>query len=165
MATENKTAIDTAFEELEETFGNSKSIRREVINQLRKQVCKIEITDYDKPVMIQSRMMIAKTIDDLLKSDDDAAYKKLKIQLARKDSETNGVVGAAVVGILKNIRAMGMEQGNHGVDQDESMKELKKLQESNPELAITEGELEECGTVPTADGDVPKKKKEEDEDE
>ena len=165
MATENKTAVDVAFEELEETFGNSKTIRREIISQLRKQVSKLEISEYDKPMMIQAKLMIGKTLNDLLISDDDAAYKKLKVQLARKDSETNGVVGAAVVGILKNIRAMGMEQGNHGVDQDESMKELKKLQESNPELAITEGELEECGTIPTADGDVPKKKKEEDEDE
>jgi len=165
MATENKTAVDVAFEELEETFGNSKTIRREIISQLRKQVSKLEISEYDKPMMIQAKLMIGKTLNDLLISDDDAAYKKLRVQLARKDSETNGVVGAAVVGILKNIRAMGMEQGNHGVDPDESMKELKKLQESNPELAITEGELEECGTVPTADGDVPKKKKEEDEDE
>jgi len=165
MATENKTAVDVAFEELEETFGNSKTIRREIISQLRKQVSKLEISEYDKPMMIQAKLMIGKTLNDLLISDDDAAYKKLRVQLARKDSETNGVVGAAVVGILKNIRAMGMEQGNHGVDPDESMKELKKLQESNPELAITERELEECGTVPTADGDVPKKKKEEDEDE
>jgi hypothetical protein len=58
-----------------------------------------------------------------------------------------------------------MENGNHGVDQDAAMEELKKLQESNSELVITEGELEECGTVPTAEGDVPRKKKEEDDDE
>ena len=165
METKNKTAVDVAFEELEETFGNSKTIRREIIGQLRKQICKIEVSDYDKPVMIQSRMMIAKTLDDLLKSDDDAAYKKLKVQLARKDSETNGVVGAAVVNILKNIKAMGEASGEHKVDPDETMSELKKMQEGNEELTVTSGELEECGSTPTNDGiPQPTKKKEKDED-
>ena len=165
MDNQPKNEVDLAFEELEKTFGSTKTVRREMIDMLRKQIIKCEIGEFDKALMISAKMSVIKTLDDLLKSDDDAAYKKLKVQLARKDSETNGVVGAAVVNILRNIKAMGEANGEHKVDPDEAMSELKKMQEGNEELTVTSGELEECGSTPTNDGiPQPTKKKEKDED-
>ena len=48
MAEKQKTALDEAFEEVESTFGENRVIRREMINQLRKQVTKMEISEFDK---------------------------------------------------------------------------------------------------------------------
>ena len=170
MAEATKTPIDAAFEEVSETFGHSRTIRREMIDQLRKQVCKMEISEYDKPMMIQAKLMIAKTLDDLLVSDESVSVKKLKMQLARKDSETNGAVGATIVNLIKSIRATGEmfpeDQGE--VDRAAALKDLKDKQDENPNLKISDGELEACGSMPTTDGEEPHtlpEKKEEDEDE
>lgn len=171
MSEVTKTPIDTAFEEVAETFGHSRTIRRELIGQLQKQIGKIQITEFDKPMMIQARLMIAKTLDDLLKSDEDVSVKKLKMQLARKDSETNGAVGATIVNLIKSIRATGemFPEENGEVDRSAALKELKDKQEANPDLTVTEGELEACGSMPTTDGELPEpsseKKEEDDEDE
>lgn len=170
MAEATKTPIDAAFEEVSETFGHSRTIRRELIDQLQKQIGKIQITEFDKPMMIQARLMIAKTLDDLLKSDEDVSVKKLKMQLARKDSETNGAVGATIVNLIKSIRATGEmfpeDQGE--VDRAAALKDLKDKQDENPNLKISDGELEACGSMPTTDGEesptLPEKK-EDDEDE
>lgn len=170
MAEATKTPIDAAFEEVSETFGHSRTIRREMIDQLRKQVCKMEISEYDKPMMIQAKLMIAKTLDDLLVSDESVSVKKLKMQLARKDSETNGAVGATIVNLIKSIRATGEmfpeDQGE--VDRAAALKDLKDKQDENPSLKISDGELEACGSMPTTDGEEPPtlpEKKEDDEDE
>ena len=170
MAEATKTPIDAAFEEVSEAFGHSRTIRREMIDQLRKQVCKMEISEYDKPMMIQAKLMIAKTLDDLLVSDESVSVKKLKMQLARKDSETNGAVGATIVNLIKSIRATGeMFPDDHGeVDRAAALKDLKDKQDENPNLKISDGELEACGSMPTTDGEEPPtlpEKKEEDEDE
>ena len=109
-------------------------------------------------------------MDDLLKSDQDVSVKKLKMQLARKDSETNGAVGATIVNLIKSIRATGeMFPEDHGeVDRAAALKDLKDKQDENPNLKISDGELEACGSMPTTDGEEPPtlpEKKEEDEDE
>ena len=169
MSEKQKTALDAAFEEVESVFSENRVIRREMINQLRKQVTKMEISEYDKPMMIQAKLMIGKTLDDLLKSDEDVSVKKLKMKLARKDSETNGMVGQTIVNLLKNIRVNGEpSDNNESVSRDNVMEELQKQQESNKELAISDGEVEECGSTPSTDGNEPivtKEEKEDDEDE
>ena len=171
MAEATKTPIDAAFEEVAETFGHSRTIRREMIDQLRKQVTKCEISEFDKPGMIQAKLLIASTLDGLLKSDEDVSLKKLKMQLARKDSETNGAVGATIVNLIKSIRATGeMFPEDHGeVDRAAALRDLKDKQNENPNLKITDGELEACGSMPTTDSEEPiptsDQKEEDDEDE
>lgn len=155
MSTTQKTALDEAFEEVESVFSENRVIRREMINQLRKQVTKMEISEYDKPMMIQAKLMIGKTLDDLLKSDEDVSVKKLKMKLARNDSETNGMVGQTIVNLLRNIRASGEPSDSVGkVDRDDVTAELQKIQEGNSELSITDGETEECGSTPSTDGEI-----------
>ena len=170
MSEKQKTALDAAFEEVESTFGENRIIRREMIAQLRKQAAKMEISEYDKPIMIQSKLMITKTLDDLLKSDEDVSIKKFKMRLARKDSESNGLIGQTIVNLLKNIRVTGEPSDTvDTVSRDNVMEELQKQQESNKELAISDGEVEECGSTPSTDGNEPivtkEEEKEDDEDE
>lgn len=170
MAEATKTPIDAAFEEVNETFGSARTVRREMIEMLRKQITKCQITEFDKALMITAKMSVIKTLDDLLKSDSEISVKKLKMQLARKDSETNGAVGATIVNLIKSIRATGEmfpeDQGE--VDRAAALKDLKDKQDENPNLKISDGELEACGSMPTTDSEehlpLPEKK-EEDEDE
>jgi len=165
MSEKQKTALDAAFEDVEATFGENRVIRREMINQLRKQAAKIEISEYDKALMITAKMSVLKTLDDLLKSDEDVSIKKFKMRLARKDSETNGMVGQTIVNLLKNIRVTGEPSDTiSNVSRDNVMEELQKQQESNQELAISDGEVEECGSTPSTDGNEPIVTKEEKED-
>ena len=170
MAEATKTPIDAAFEEVNETFGSARTVRREMIEMLRKQITKCQITEFDKALMITAKMSVIKTLDDLLKSDSEISVKKLKMHLARKDSETNGAVGATIVNLIKSIRATGeMFPEDHGeVDRAAALKDLKDKQDENPNLKISDGELEACGSMPTTDGEEPPtlpEKKEEDEDE
>ena len=157
MAEATKTPIDAAFEEVAETFGSARTVRREMIEMLRKQIVKCEINEYDKALMISAKMSVIKTLDDLLKSDQDVSVKKLKMQLARKDSETNGAVGATIVNLIKSIRATGEmfpeDQGE--VDRAAALKDLKDKQDENPNLKISDGELEACGSMPTTDSEEP----------
>lgn len=173
MAEKSKTAIDEAFEEFESECGGNKEIRKQLITKLVSAAQQMEITAFDKPMAIQSKLMISKTIDDLLKSNEDLSLKKLKMRLARKDSETNGMVGQTVVALLKSIRATGEQPGDQSsqIDHNAVMAELKSKQgEHKEELKISDGELEACGTSPTTDGNtdvtaVANEKEKEDEDE
>lgn len=157
MAEKSKTAIDEAFEEFESECGGNKEIRKQLITKLVSAAQQMEITAYDKPMAIQSKLMISKTIDDLLKSNEDLSLKKLKMRLARKDSETNGMVGQTVVALLKSIRATGEQSGGQSsqIDHNAAMTELKaKQDEHKEELKISDGELEACGSSPTTDGNA-----------
>ena len=59
---ESTNSLDAAFKELEDTSGGNRVIRREMINQLRTQIPKMMIGEFDKPMMIQAKLMIAKTL-------------------------------------------------------------------------------------------------------
>ena len=150
-------SLDEAFKELEETCGNNRVIRREMINQLRAQIPKMMIGEFDKPMMIQAKLMIAKTLDDLLKSDDEVSVRNLKLKLARKDSETNGMVGETVTRLLRSIRPDGKMFNEPGQDINRGavMEQLKGMQEKNPELTVSKDETEECGSTPSIDNDEP----------
>lgn len=171
MSDKKKTAIDEAFEEFEQTTGNNRVVRREMIESLRKALANPEMapSPYDKAMAMQAKVAVFKTLDDLLKSEEDVSLKSLKMRLARKDSETNGMVGQTVVALLKSIRASGEDNGGtpKEIDRGAAISDLKKLQEGNKELEITPGELEQCASTPTSDGNVPvnNDKKEEDEEE
>lgn len=167
----SKNDLDQAFNEIEEVFGQNRTIRREMIESLRKQASKMEISEYDKPMMVQAKLMIVKTLDDILKSDEDVSLKKIKMKMSRKDSETNGMVGASIVELLKSIRgnkdALKGGGTSEGVNHDEALSQLKELQQNNKKLEVLDGEIEACGSTPTTDGETPvavkKDTKEEDE--
>lgn len=163
-----KNELDIAFEEFESECGGSAAIRAEMINSLRQQVARgvAEIHEGDKPMMIQAKLMIFKTLDDITKSKEDVTLKKLKMKLARKNSETNGMVGTAVVELMKQIRAdradstRKVTEGDLAQASDDIAKREKELLESgDPELVkaitVSDGETIECGTVPTSDGPAP----------
>ena len=160
----NNSELDSAFQELEQDFGYAKEVRREIINNLRVEAAKVRIEPTDKAMMVTAKMSIIKTLDDMLKSDSALTLDKLKMKLARKDSETNGLVGQTIAAMLKNMRV------NDGLGQDQSkdptegaMEELteraKALETTGDEktkkaLAISDGETQECGGLPTTSAPV-----------
>ena len=160
----NNSELDAAFKELEEDFGYAKEARREVIKNLRVEAAKIKFSEFDKATVTMAKVSILKTLDDILKSDSDLTLQKLKMKLARKDSETNGLVGQTIAAMLKNMRV------NDGLGQDPSkdptegaMEELaeraKALETTGDEktkkaLAISDGETQECGGLPTTSAPV-----------
>lgn len=157
---ESKNELDLAFEEFEHEAGENKTIRKEMIKALQKVVAnpEMEITPYDKSMLIQSKLMIFKTLDDLLKSNEDVTMKRVKMKLTRKNDETNGVIGESIVNLLKNIRVTADADGNTIMDPTKTMDDLnKRVKEmtdtgSNKikqQLAISEGELEVCDKLTT----------------
>ena len=161
--------LDQAFEELANECNENRVIRRELIGQLRTAASKMTIGEFDKPSMITAKLLIPKTLDDLLKSDEDISIKRLKMKLLRNSDEVNSNIGQTIVNLLKNIRVTGEPSDTIGsVNRDNVIEELQKKQEGNKDLAISDGEIEECGSLPSTDGNEPvikKKEKEDEEDE
>jgi len=165
----NSSELDQAFKELEEDFGFSKEARREVIRNLRSQAASVKISEYDKATTIMAKMSIVKTFDDLLKSDSDLTLQKLKMKLARKDSETNGLVGQTIASMLKSIRVSDTLNAQAKVDPTEgAMDAIKQRAEellksgdkkTAKALTVTEGETTDCGGAgPTTSTPVAKLK-------
>lgn len=151
--------FDLAFEELDKEFGASREMRKQAIELLQRQLAFAEIREGDKPMMIQSRLAIVKTLDDLIKSNTDLSLQKVKMQLARREGESNGMIGDAVVELLKLARA-----DRKDVRKDENPQPIGDLKKIDAELSqkaaeldlqISEGEMEACGTAPTSDSDNP----------
>lgn len=147
--TSSKSDIDIAFAQFEQEGADNRIIRKEMIDGLRRQLAKAEIYEGDKPMMIQAKLMIYKTLDDLVKSDENASLQKIKMIMTRKADESNGVVGAAVVGLLKEIRAMhnGNDNLAPGPNAEAALEAAAREALARGEevgLDITEGELEAC---------------------
>ena len=174
MASNNE--LDQAFQELEADFGYAKEVRRELIDNLRVQAAKIKISEYDKPMMITAKMTVVKTLDDMLKSDSSLTLDKLKMKLARKDSETNGAIGATIAAMLKSMR-INEDVGGGSTPKDptegamdaitERAEQISKEGDAKTKkaLIITDGETTECNGLPSSEVPVTKLKplKEDDE--
>lgn len=157
--TPTKNEIDQAFDTFEEQYKENRGIRKEMISQLRKQISKVEINpEYDKPMLIQSKLMVLKTLDDIIKSDEDMNIKRLRLKLQRKNDESNGMVGAAVVSLLKELKLNATSEGNRG-DGERALEDAKKQLEARVEqiqaeggdaakaIAVSDGEILEGSTV------------------
>lgn len=154
---ESKNELDIAFEEFENELGDSREIRREMISQLRNQIKICTIESGDKPFLITAKLEILKTLDGLLNSESDISLKKIKMRLARKSDESNAMVGASIVQLLKSIRtnetdgettskqelSASMEQLTHRVE-DIAKSGDEKAKKS---LTINDGELEACEKI------------------
>lgn len=152
-----QTDFDKTFDELNKVCEENRIVRKQMISLLSQQISKCEISSYDKPLMITAKMSVLKTLDDLLKSDEDVSVRNLKLKLARKDSETNGMIGETVTRLLKSIRPDGklLNEPGQDINRGAVMDELKNMQENNPELAVSKAETEECGASPSVDNDEP----------
>lgn len=154
---ESKNELDIAFEEFENELGDSREIRREMISQLRNQIKICTIESGDKPFLITAKLEILKTLDGLLNSESDISLKKIKMRLARKSDESNAMVGASIVQLLKSIRtnetdgettskqelSASMEQLTHRAE-DIAKSGDEKAKKS---LTINDGELEACEKI------------------
>ena len=160
----SKTDLDLAFEELEKDYAYNRVIRKEMINNLRQFAAKTKIDEYDKPMAVQAKLMIFKTLDDIVKSDEDVSMKKVKFRLARKDSETNGAIGTAIINLLKQVRATGNTvDGDAAIANADNISSIdaiearaRQLVEEGDEkvkkaLDISDGELLECAATPSTD--------------
>lgn len=160
-------AMDQAFEEFEKECAGNREMRRAMIQKLHDVAMKMEIhPEFEKAMTLQAKLMIPKTIDDLLKSDENASLQKLKLKLARKDAETNGAVGTAVVELLKMVHVNEHQQGAVAAKPDSQQitdtieAKCKVLSEGDEKakkaLAISEGELTKCEGGPTSDAGAEK---------
>jgi hypothetical protein len=150
--TPTKNEIDQAFDTFEEQYRENKDIRREMISQLRKQISRVEINpDVDKPMLIQSKLMVLKTLDDIIKSDEDMNIKRLRLKLQRKNDESNGMVGAAVVSLLKELKLNATSEGNRGDGERALEARVEQIQAEGGDaakaIAVSDGEILEGSTV------------------
>ena len=156
MATGSQSEFDKAFQEMEEDFSYSKKARRELIENLRDQACKIKFSEYDKASVTLAKVAIVNAFDGLLKSDENLSLQKIKMKLARKDSETNGLVGQTIAAMLKSIRVNEMsDTGASKTDPTEGAmeaitqraEELVKTGDKKTikALTVSDGETTECG--------------------
>ena len=175
----SQSELDIAFQQMEEDFAFTKEARRELIAKLRAEANKLTFSQEDKAMVIQAKVSILKTLDDVLKSDSDLALQKLKAKLARKDSETNGVVGSTIVAMLKSMRVNeeGLTTGDKTTDPTKDamaavtdrVNDLLRDGDSKTKQAldISEGETQECTDKPSSEIPIkdlkPLKEKDEDE--
>ena len=139
--------LDEAFSELEKEFDESRPIRGQMIQLLQSQLDKCKIGDCDKPMMITAKMDVIKTLNSLLQSNEDLSLKKVKMQLARREGESNGMIGDAVVELLKLARAdrkdVKKDDAPHVEDLKKADQELSQ-KAAELDLHIAEGEMEAC---------------------
>lgn len=95
--------INALFTELQHRFKKTTSIRKKVIKQLMAVVDDITLTGDDKASMIEAKMGIIKTLDDILKSDENNHTGLIKTMLYRQETESNANAKDAAVAMLREI--------------------------------------------------------------
>ena len=155
----SKNEIDQAFDVFEEQYRENRTIRKEMIKKLREIVAKVDIDPaYEKSTVLLAKMDIFKTLDGVIKSDEDMNIKRLRLKLQRKNDESNGMVGAAVVSLLKELKLNTVSEGNRG-EGEKALEDAKRQLDARMEqiqaeggdaakaIAVTDGEILEGPTV------------------
>lgn len=150
-------AIDKFVSEAE--FANT--VRKELITQLREDVKKMRVSEFDKAMVISAKMSINTTLLSALKDCEDSASKRVKMELSRTEQENESNCSAAVVQLLQMIRADEANGGTQNVPKRQEEEVQDAIEKRGKELGvtITEGELEGCGDIPK--GTAPKSKENE----
>ena len=147
-----KSALDKAFEEFEQESANCKFVRKEMIEQLRKELPKVQIQEGDKSMMIQSKMSVISTLSGLLKDAESAAAGKVKLRLSMSEQESAGQYSKTIVNLMKMISLADAPKADGSVQVDETQvqKDLE-ARAVKDKIQISDGELEQCaGSTPEA---------------
>jgi len=149
-----KSALDQAFDKFQEDTEDCRFIRKEMIEQLRKDLPKAQVCEGDKAMMIQAKMSIVTTLNGLLKDVESAAAGKVKLRLSISEQESAGQYSKSIVNLLKMISVADAPKadGSTVVDDSQIQGDLEK-RAAEEKIEITEGEISECsGTA----GEAPK---------
>ena len=106
MSTTTLNSLDKSLEKLESTFSNVEGDRSLLISKMRSIVAKCDIDPVnDAPRMIETKLQILNTFDNLLKSAESSAVTAAKTQMQRKNDESSEMSRQMVVEMLKNINS------------------------------------------------------------
>ena len=140
-----KQPIEIAIENLQEAVGFSSEIRNVMIQKLRTEINNLEINAMNSgAALIEAKLGIYKTLDDLLKSNVADANTVAKAVLGKKAEESQQDARAAAIEVLKLVGLRDLPGKNafqsdpNGDDKLQAT--LEKAQETNPELKISEEE-------------------------
>lgn len=106
------THIDDAFKEMDQIASDSMLRRHAMIAALEEVVKKANL-DFEKDTArtVEVKLAAMKTLDDLLKGQENVSMAKVKLALSRVDTKTNQNVSAIAVEMLKRIQMA--ESGNY----------------------------------------------------
>lgn len=144
-----KTKIDIALDKLQETISVADVVRQGMITTLRAETDVVQLnSNQSSATVLDAKMNIFKTLDDLLKSTVHDANIGVKSLLIKQDSETNESAKNATLELLKAISVNDRPNNNEFIDAGDGNKileeKLNAAREKHPELKleITESELE-----------------------
>lgn len=139
-----KSALDQAFDKFKEETENVSFIRKEMIEQLRKDLPKAQLVDGDKAMMIQAKMSVMSTLNGLLKDVESASMNRVKLRLSINEQESAGQAAKSIVQLLKLIRADDRPEGEGDTRSDRDIQSELDSRAVKEKIIISEGELKPC---------------------
>ena len=140
-----KSNLDIAFEEFESLAKENNAVRRELIDQLRKDVKAVgKVSEYDKAMMVSAKMSMYTTLTGIMKDVENTAMQKVKLKMQRSEQESGGSLAAAVTHLLKMVRADDIHRSETPVKSDSEVASELNAQAEKLGIEVSEGELQPC---------------------
>ena len=156
-----KSALDRAFDKFQEETEGVSFIRKEMIDQLRKDLPKAQLVEGDKAMMIQAKMSVMTTLNGLLKDVESASINRVKLRLSINEQESAGQAAKSIVQLLKLIRADDRPEGSGDTRSDADIQSELDSRAAKEKITISEGELKPCdGGTPSLPESTPTKQEE-----
>jgi len=136
--------IDKQFHDLQNITQESNKYRDQLIQKLLSAANTIHITpDNDRSTITDAKLNVLKTIDELLKSKEQAVMSQIKLALNKKDSDAITQGAEIVADFLKKINpAMAVSQVTTNINDPSVEEALEKRFEEEQIPEIKEEELE-----------------------
>lgn len=139
-----KSALDQAFDKFQKDTESVSFIRKEMIDQLRKDLPKAQLVEGDKAMMIQAKMSVMTTLNGLLKDVESASINRVKLRLSINEQESAGQAAKSIVQLLKLIRADDRPEGGGDTRSDGDIQSELDNRAAKENITISEGELKPC---------------------
>lgn len=143
MENTNKSVLDILYDKLGASLDNTSEHRALIINQLMvdiKNLPSVIAGNENNADLIQAKLALIKTVDDVLKSEESNKINLVKIHLQRKESESNINAKEAAVAMLKSITLTKEKVKEPIEDNDAIRSEINNLITKSGEQ-ILDGEL------------------------
>jgi hypothetical protein len=140
-----KSKLDAAFDEFESLAQENNVVRRELIEQLRKDVKAVgKVSEFDKAMMVSAKMSMYTTLTGIMKDVENTALQKVKLKMQRSEQESGGSLAAAVTNLLKMVRADDIHRSETPAKSDNEIAAELNQQAESLGIQISDGELESC---------------------
>lgn len=136
-----KSKIDIALDKLQDTIGVADVVRQGMIATLRAEANVVQLNSNETgATILDAKMNIFKTLDDLLKSTVNDANIGVKSLLIKQETETNENAKNATLELIKAITLNDRPGNNRFQDQPDGNKlieeKLTAAQKENPNLKL-----------------------------